>query len=205
MRLSAWSPDYNIKPVVFKKDKSGIKLSVDGSESELKPEEIAITVLGYVETYRENYADIQQNIASTVNVLDTLDELGVKCQQFVGYKKKKKGMKFLGELAEFEGEIYQSSCDNPAIDTGIVEKLKDKKLLLVAGMLSEQGILQYVTLLNQHRLADKLPKLENIVVLDQCTTTIGENREDMDYFSKYMMEKQDAIIGELYRGETKIA
>jgi hypothetical protein len=205
MRLSTWSPEYETKAVTVRKAKTGLKITVDDKDLELKPEQIAITVLGYVETFRDQYADVQQQIASTVSVLDSLDELGVKCQQFVGYKSKKDGQKFLGELAEFEGEVYQSNCDNPAIDTDIVEKLKDKRVVFVAGMPSEQGVMQYVTALNQSRLAGKLPNLEKVVVLDQCTTTIGDDREDMDYFAKYVMEQQNAVIAELYRGETRIA
>jgi hypothetical protein len=158
-----------------------------------------------VETYRGHYAEIQQQIASTVEVLDSLDELGVACQQFVAHKAKKDGTKFLGELAEFEGEVYQSGCDNPAIDTDIASKLGDKRIVLVAGMPSEQGVLQYVTALQQSRMAGKLSKLEHVVVLDQCTTTVGEHRQDLDYFAKYMMQQQGVVIAELYRGETRIA
>ena len=206
MRLATWAPEYEAKDVKLKSGKSNkLELIIEEEKKgSYKKSEIAATILGAVESFKLDYASLREALDSSVRVLDSMDELGIGCQQYVKYKNRDDGDKMLGELADFDGEFYETGCANPAIDTDIIDKLKDKKIVLVMGFPSDQDVVQYVNSLVACRESKKLPNLEHVIVLDSCVTNFGLKAEDRDFWAKYTMEKSGAIVGTLYRGETRI-
>lgn len=216
MKLSTWSPSYTIKEVKVTQAEGNLKLSIAekgrliGSAAdeiegtEYSKEEIAITVLGMVDFYKPQYSHLGSIVKGIINVLDSFDDLGIECQQFVKCSYLENGLELLGELSDFDGENYESPCSNPIHGTNIFDGLENKKVLLVAGIESEQMVMQYVNSLNAMRQAETLA-LEHVLVVNDCTSSVGKQRTERDLWAKYIMEKNGSTIIDLYRGETRIA
>ncbi|MFC1697266.1 hypothetical protein ACFL1H_02965 [Nanoarchaeota archaeon] len=203
MRITSYAPEYNGSDVFLKQDPKGLNIEIDKYKRKFQPEDIAVTVLGEVESFKINYSEISEIIDNTVTFLDTIDELKITTQQFVTYGNLKDGKKFIGELEDFEGSNYNTKCNNPMLDTDIVKELEKKKVVFIAGLLSDRQVQQYAESLNNLTMTGKLG-LEKIIVIDGCTNTVGEDRSDRDILAKYNMEQQGIVIGTIYRGSTKI-